>query len=40
MGDTMEPYWAARAEDERCPFVVGDKQRIQMPHQHIILEER
>lgn len=33
----MDPYWAALAEDGKCPFVLGDKQRIHIPHQHIIL---
>jgi len=38
MGDTTEPYWAALAEDERSPSVLGERQRIQIPHQHIILK--
>jgi hypothetical protein len=38
IGDTIEPYRAAVAEDDRLPLVLGERHRIQIPHQHIILE--
>lgn len=33
----IAPYCADLAEDESDPLVVGERQRIQIPHQHIIL---
>lgn len=39
IGDTIEPYCAALAEGEIWPLVLGDRHKIQMPHQHIILYE-
>jgi len=35
----MAPYCAAFEDEERSPSVVGERHRIQMPHQHIILDE-
>lgn len=37
MGDMIAPYCADLEEDDSVPFVVGERHRIQMPHQHIIL---
>ena len=36
-GDTTEAYWARRAMAGNDPFVVGDRHKTQMPHQHSIL---
>ena len=36
-GDTTDPYCAPLIDFGRSPSVVGDKQRIQIPHQHNIL---
>jgi len=37
IGDIIAPYCAAREGGDRSPFVVGERQRIHIPHQHIIL---
>lgn len=37
IGDMIAPYCAALDEDDSFPFVVGERHRIQIPHQHIIL---
>ena len=36
-GETTEPCCAALAPNGRDPFVVGERQRIQIPHQQSIL---
>jgi hypothetical protein len=38
MGERMAAYWAEREEDDNVPFVDGERERIQIPHQHIILQ--
>lgn len=37
-GDTTAPYCAARADEDSSPFVVGERHRIQIPHQQSILK--
>ena len=37
IGDIIAPYCARPAGTGNVPFVVGDKQRIHIPHQHNIL---
>lgn len=37
-GDTTLPYKALFAEEEMVPFVAGEMQSIQMPHQQRILQ--
>ena len=38
-GETSAPSWAERAEELTDPLTLGATARVQMPHQHIILQE-
>jgi hypothetical protein len=40
IGDTTAPYWADLTEEGSEPFVLGDRHRIHIPHQQIILAIR
>lgn len=37
MGDIIAPYCADLVDDGSVPSVVGERHRIHIPHQHIIL---
>ena len=39
IGDRIAPYWARLAEVGSDPSEVGERHRIQIPHQHIILNQ-